>query len=82
MWGTSGTIYFAEKVPKNYKEFVRIDQRPWYTYFLDMLAHGIIPMADYDEQWTISIQHTEEDITRHLETAQIVLKKLKEDYKL
>jgi len=82
MWGTSGTIYFAEKVPKNYKEFVRIDQRPWYAYFLDMLAHGIIPMADYDEQWTISIQHTEEDITRHLEAAQIVLKKLKEDYAL
>ncbi|BDB99406.1 aspartate aminotransferase family protein [Saccharolobus caldissimus] len=82
MWGTSGTIYFAEKVPKNYKEFVRIDQKPWYVYFLNMLAHGIIPMADYDEQWTISIQHTEEDITRHLEVAQMVLKKLKEDYKL
>jgi glutamate-1-semialdehyde aminotransferase len=35
-----------------------------------MLNRGIIPMATGpEEMWTISVQHTEEDIIQHLEVA-------------
>ncbi|ARM75416.1 aspartate aminotransferase family protein [Acidianus manzaensis] len=81
MWGTSGSIFFSKVLPKNYREFSEIDQRPWYKYFWLMLSNGIIPMADYDEQWTISTQHTKEDIMKHLEIAENILKKVKEEFK-
>ena len=33
-----------------------------------MMNRGIMPMAPGpDEQWTISVQHTKEDIQKHLE---------------
>jgi glutamate-1-semialdehyde 2,1-aminomutase len=33
-----------------------------------MMNRGIIPMAPGpDEQWTVSVQHTKEDIEKHLE---------------
>ncbi|BFH74023.1 glutamate-1-semialdehyde 2,1-aminomutase [Sulfurisphaera javensis] len=76
-WGASGTIFFSNYLPRNYREFLRIDKRIWYKYFWLMLSKGIIPMADYDEEWTISTQHNKEDIIKHLEVAEEVLRKIK-----
>jgi len=42
-----------------------------------MLNRGVIPMATGpDEQWTVSVQHTREDIEKHLEVFKTVVKEL------
>ncbi|AWR93757.1 aspartate aminotransferase family protein [Acidianus brierleyi] len=73
----SGTIYFHNKVPKNYSEFLNVDVEKWRNYFSKMMGRGIIPMADYDEQWTLSIAHDEKDIENHLTIAENTLKEIK-----
>ncbi|BCU71626.1 aspartate aminotransferase family protein [Stygiolobus caldivivus] len=77
-WGPSGSIYFSEKVPKNYKEFIRMDFSRWFTYFYVMLSKGVIPMGGFNEQWTVSIKHSEEDILKHIEVAEEAIKKAKD----
>lgn len=72
-WGPSGSIYFG-KMPRNYKEFIRLDFSRWFTYFYVMLSRGVIPMGGFNEQWTVSIKHTEEDIVRHIEAAEEAIK--------
>ena len=68
--GTSGTIHFtrAKKI-ENWRDFAKtIDIARWYLYTVIMMNRGIIPSAlGPDEQWTISVQHTKEDIEKHLE---------------
>ena len=68
--GTSGTVHFtrAEKI-ENWRDFVNtIDIARWFLYTVIMMNRGIMPSAfGPDEQWTISVQHTKEDIEKHLE---------------
>jgi glutamate-1-semialdehyde aminotransferase len=43
-----------------------------------MLCGGILPQAaGYDEQWTVSVQHTDEDIEKAIEVMKDVVEKLK-----
>ncbi|MCX8193636.1 MAG: aminotransferase class III-fold pyridoxal phosphate-dependent enzyme, partial [Nitrososphaeria archaeon] len=67
--GISGAVLFTDQQEvKNYRELMRCDFGKWFGYFISMLNRGIIPAATGpDEQWTVSIQHTSEDIDKHLE---------------
>ncbi|MDH5438548.1 MAG: aspartate aminotransferase family protein [Candidatus Bathyarchaeota archaeon] len=68
--GTSGTVHFTKaKKIENWRDFVNtIDIARWFLYTVIMLNRGIVPSAlGPDEQWTISVQHTKEDIEKHLE---------------
>jgi glutamate-1-semialdehyde 2,1-aminomutase len=73
-WGISGTIYFRESPPRKYSEFLEINVKKWNKYFKGMLDSGIIPMSNYDSQWSISKAHTEDDINVHLEKLNSVIK--------
>jgi len=73
-WGPSGMIYFSKEVPKNYKEFMKTDFQTWSSYFYYMLHRGVLPMASFNEQWTISIAHTEDEIVDHIEKAEEAIK--------
>ena len=68
--GISGTVHFtkADKI-ENWRDFVNtIDIARWFLYTVIMMNRGIMPSAfGPDEQWTISVQHTKEDIEKHLE---------------
>jgi glutamate-1-semialdehyde 2,1-aminomutase len=67
--GTSGTVHFTKaKKVEDWRSFLTSDVARWQLYLTVMMNRGIIPMAPGpDEQWTISVQHTKEDIERHLE---------------
>lgn len=73
-WGISGTIYFKESPPRKYSEFLEINVKKWNKYFKGMLDSGIIPMSNYDSQWSISKAHTEDDINVHLEKLNSIIK--------
>jgi glutamate-1-semialdehyde 2,1-aminomutase len=67
--GTSGTVHFTKvKKVEDWRSFLTSDVARWQLYLIVMMNRGIIPMAPGpDEQWTISVQHTKEDIEKHLE---------------
>ncbi len=66
--GLSGTIHFTDGEVSNWRDFLRCDVGRWWTYYISMINRGIVPMATGpDEQWTVSVQHTEEEVQSHLE---------------
>ncbi|ARM75592.1 aminotransferase class III-fold pyridoxal phosphate-dependent enzyme [Acidianus manzaensis] len=77
-FGISSSIYFLNRKPRNYSEFLEVDIKKWRYYFDQMLEKGIIPMMDYDEQWTISAAHKDSDIQKHIDVAIEVIRKMKE----
>jgi len=68
--GTSGTMHFTREGKKveNWRSFLATETARWMLYFVIMLNRGVVPMAPGpDEQWTVSVQHSKEDINKHLE---------------
>lgn len=68
-FGNSATVFFSEKEIHNWHDFLRYQHvGKWWAYFVAMMNRGIVPTAPgYDEQWTVSVQHTEEDIQKTID---------------
>ncbi|HYB07634.1 MAG TPA: aspartate aminotransferase family protein [Nitrososphaerales archaeon] len=75
--GVSGTMHFTDHEVTDWRSFLDVNVGTWWTYYTAMLNRGVIPMATGpDEQWTVSVQHTKEDITTHLEAFKTVVREL------
>ena len=70
-----GTVYFAKEEINTWRDFVtKVNWGIWYVWTLGMVLNGVIPQPmAVDEQWTVSIMHTKEDIQRTIEAADKVL---------
>jgi glutamate-1-semialdehyde 2,1-aminomutase len=76
--GPMGTINFKKDVMRNYRDWVVLDRLASQAWYLAMLNEGVIPQPPGpDEQWTISVQHTEADIETHLKAFAKVVPLLK-----
>ncbi len=65
--GSMGTINFKRDRMRNYRDWYVLDRKASHAWYLGMLNEGIIPQPPGpDEQWTISVQHSEADIDGHL----------------
>ena len=77
--GLSGALAFTAKPIMNWRDFQKSDIGRWSLYYLMMLNRGIIPAGTGpDEQWTLSVQHTRDDIEKHLETFKEIAPALRE----
>ena len=66
--GLSGAIAFSSKPVTDWRAFQACDTGKWFAYCFAMMNRGVIPAGPSpDEQWTISVVHTREDIEEHLE---------------
>ena len=75
--GVSGTMHFTEHEVTDWRSFLDVNVGTWWTYYTAMMNRGVIPMATGpDEQWTVSVQHTMEEIETHLEVFKTVVKEL------
>ena len=65
--GANGALMFYAKEIRNYRDWEAIDIDLWRHYWFGMVNRGVMPQPYWwDEQWTISVQHTEADIKLHL----------------
>lgn len=66
---TLGGIFFGlQEQPNNFREAARNDVARWDDYWFGMLNRGVIPMGSaWFEEWSMSAQHTDEDVDRTLE---------------
>ncbi len=77
-WSLSGSIYFTKKQIRNWRDFLSTNVNQWYRYYYMMVDNGVIPAAPGpDEQWTVSVMHTKQDILEHIEAFKDVSKNLK-----
>jgi glutamate-1-semialdehyde 2,1-aminomutase len=72
--GASGSIAFTDANVMDWRTFQLCDIGKWYAYCFAMMNRGVIPAAPSpDEQWSISAQHTKEEIEKHIEAFKEVL---------
>jgi len=65
--GVSGTVFFADHPVRNWRDFLTVDGDRSMLYYYHCLNRGLIPSGTGpDEQWTISVLHTDQDVDRHL----------------
>jgi glutamate-1-semialdehyde 2,1-aminomutase len=65
--GANGALMLYPKEIHNYRDWLALDTDLWRHYWFGMVNRGVMPQPYWwDEQWTISVQHTEADIDRHL----------------
>ena len=66
--GSNGTVFWRKTPPTNYREWLDQDFGAFWRYWHMNLNRGVIPQAQcYDEQWTVSVLHTQKDVDRMLE---------------
>jgi glutamate-1-semialdehyde 2,1-aminomutase len=65
--GANGALMLYAKEIRNYRDWINIDIDLWRHYWFGMVNRGVMAQPYWwDEQWTISVQHTEADIKAHL----------------
>lgn len=65
--GANGALMLYPKEIRNYRDWLAIDTDVWRHYWFGMVNRGVMPQPYWwDEQWTMSVQHTEADIDKHL----------------
>jgi glutamate-1-semialdehyde 2,1-aminomutase len=63
-----GGILFAENPVTDYRTWAKVDRAKAHKYWLSMANKGIISMSyGPEEEWLVSVQHSKEDIQKHLE---------------
>ncbi len=67
--GAKGSITYSEVPLKNYRQFLTLDGRYAYCAWLFQYNGGVfLPPWSKGEQWMLSVQHTDADVDRYLET--------------
>jgi glutamate-1-semialdehyde 2,1-aminomutase len=66
---TLGGLFFGlDHQPNNFREAAKNDTDRWDDYWFAMLNRGVIPMGSaWFEEFSMSAQHTDEDVDRTLE---------------
>ena len=65
--GVNGALMLYPAEIRNYRDWLKIDVDLWRQFWFAMVNRGVLAMPYWwDEQWTISVQHTEADIDKHL----------------
>jgi glutamate-1-semialdehyde 2,1-aminomutase len=76
--GVNGAVTFGVDHVSNYREWSKMDTDMWRCFWFGMVNRGIIAQPYWwDEQWTVSVAHTDEQIGRHLEAFREVAKGLR-----
>ncbi len=66
--GPKGCVMFTPQRVTNYRDFIGLDGDLWAASFYFLANRGILLPPGPDDQWTLSVQHTEEEVDRYLST--------------
>jgi glutamate-1-semialdehyde 2,1-aminomutase len=66
--GPKGCVMFTPERVTNYRDFIGLDGDLWEASFFYLANRGILLPPGPDDQWTLSVQHTEDEIDRYVTT--------------
>jgi len=69
--GAKGAVMYAPKPLRDYREYAGfdapgVDAELSYLSWLYEITEGVFMTPGIDEQWTLSVQHTDEDVARYV----------------
>ena len=62
-----GCVVYTDKPVRNYRDYLTIDRSIPYLSWLYQVNRGVLMAPGAEENWTISVQHTEGDVSRYAE---------------
>jgi glutamate-1-semialdehyde 2,1-aminomutase len=65
--GCKGSITFSDKQLVRYSDFRDVDDSLFDAYWYWVVNRGVYQTPGKEEQWTISVQHSEEDVDRFVD---------------
>ncbi len=65
--GAKGCVSYRKEPLANYRDFLETLPELYYASFPWMVNRGIFMTPGDEEQWTVSVQHTEEDIAKYVD---------------
>ncbi|HEX2240589.1 MAG TPA: aspartate aminotransferase family protein [Actinomycetota bacterium] len=65
--GCKGSITFRDRPLERYRDFNEVDDSLFEAYWYWLVNRGIFQTPGKEEQWTISVQHSAEDVDRFVE---------------
>ena len=65
--GPKGCVMFTPGRVTNYRDFIGLDAELWAASFFYLANRGILLPPGPDDQWTLSVQHSDADIDRYLD---------------
>ncbi len=65
--GTKGCVTYSTAPVRNYRDYKASDFTMAYAHWIYMMTHGIFLPPGLDDQWLVSVQHSDADVDRHLE---------------
>ncbi len=66
--GPKGCVMFTPQRVTNYRDLIGLDGDLWAASFFFLANRGILLPPGADDQWTLSVQHTDEEIDRYIAT--------------
>jgi len=66
--GPKGCVMFTPGRVTNYRDFIGLDAGLWRASFFFLANRGILLPPGPDDQWTLSVAHTEAEVDHHVET--------------
>lgn len=65
--GAKGCVSYRKEPLTNYRDFLETIPELFYASFTWMINRGVFMTPGDEEQWTISVQHTEDDIGKYVD---------------
>jgi len=65
--GPKGCVMFTPQRVTNYRDFIGLDSELWAASFFYLTNRGVLLPPGPDDQWTLSVQHTDADVDRYVE---------------
>jgi glutamate-1-semialdehyde 2,1-aminomutase len=57
---------FTPQRVTNYRDFIGLDSELWAASFFFLANRGILLPPGPDDQWTLSVQHTDAEVDRYV----------------
>jgi glutamate-1-semialdehyde 2,1-aminomutase len=65
--GAKGCVSYRGERLTNYRDFLETHTELYWASYPWMVNRGIFMTPGDEEQWTISVQHTEDDVQRYID---------------
>jgi glutamate-1-semialdehyde 2,1-aminomutase len=60
-------VHFTDEPIRTFRDWEHIDETLHEAYWVGMVNRGVIPHPhDASQQWTLSVQHTAEEVDEHV----------------
>jgi len=66
--GPKGCVMFTPQRVTNYRDFIGLDGELWEASFFYLANRGVLLPPGPDDQWTLSVQHTDDELDRYVDT--------------